>query len=318
MSIGDIVGRLVSYRLWRRERAPASHDRWIRTRSSSSIHWPTTIHSSPKQQEPLASNDVHVNLATPLALLRKPAGHEHVIGCYGPRRVSTDARAIGATGKWDHFAGSSRIANAAGLGARANRTVVRAAARLRVIDGALTPPKSPPLEKPTLHPVEASAPGNPGGGGGGIGGPPDVDGGTELSGGSLTGGGGRKEGAESVIPAPVAASSPPCPPGAPSTGSPLLAPHADPYSNATSPNSHSTGCVPHGASGTGGAPCTATTSETCGSTTYTVVCSCPDGSCACFGPTTHVVSFTGCPSCPGGVGSPANPGAMFDLCGFPH
>jgi hypothetical protein len=77
----------------------------------------------------------------------------------------------------------------------------------------------------------------------------------------------------------------------------------------------STGCVGHGASG-GGPPCTATTSETCGSTTYTVVCSCPDGSCACFGATTHAVSFTGCPSCPGGLGglgSPADPGVMFDL-----
>src|SRR5882672_10966200 len=91
----------------------------------------------------------------------------------------------------------------------------------------------------------------PGGGGGGIGGPPnvnggtelsvgppDVNGGTELSGGSLTGGGGRKEGAESVIPASVAASSLSCPPRASSTASPLLPPHADPYRNATSPNSH--------------------------------------------------------------------------------
>jgi hypothetical protein len=90
----------------------------------------------------------------------------------------------------------------------------------------------------------------PGGGGGGIGPPdvtggrelsggaPDVNGGTELSGGSLTGGGARKEGAESVIPASLAASSLPCPPRAPSTTSPLLPPHADPYPNATSPNSH--------------------------------------------------------------------------------
>jgi hypothetical protein len=70
--------------------------------------------------------------------------------------------------------------------------------------------------------------------------------------------------------------------------------------------------------------CTNTWTETCGATLYQVSCSCPEGDCVCFGPTTHLVSYPGCPHCP----EPAIDGFMpsggsttvaevFVLCGFP-
>lgn len=52
--------------------------------------------------------------------------------------------------------------------------------------------------------------------------------------------------------------------------------------------------------------------EICGgSTTYQVACACPEGTCACFGPSTTVVSFPGCPSCP-------SLSQAFAACGFPQ
>jgi len=52
---------------------------------------------------------------------------------------------------------------------------------------------------------------------------------------------------------------------------------------------------------------------TSGSTPYQVTCTCPDATCTCFGPTTHVVTYPGCPRC-----SPTIGGAeLFALCGFP-
>ena len=66
-------------------------------------------------------------------------------------------------------------------------------------------------------------------------------------------------------------------------------------------------CTPSGGGGTtGNGSCSSTVEETCGGNDYQVVCSCPRGSCVCFGPsTTTVVSFDGCPYCPGlGPGTP--------------
>jgi hypothetical protein len=79
-----------------------------------------------------------------------------------------------------------------------------------------------------------------------------------------------------------------------------------------------TACTPMGAAGGGGnGECTSSFGETCGGTNYQASCSCPRGSCVCFGLSTTVVSFTGCPSCPG-----LAPGSTTDdllaLCGFPH
>lgn len=70
--------------------------------------------------------------------------------------------------------------------------------------------------------------------------------------------------------------------------------------------------------------CTYSWAETCGEALYQVSCSCPEGDCVCFGPTTHIVSFPGCPHCP----EPALGGIMpsdgattvadvFARCGFP-
>jgi hypothetical protein len=80
------------------------------------------------------------------------------------------------------------------------------------------------------------------------------------------------------------------------------------------------GCVQTGGGSSGGnGQCTSDFSETCGSTGYQIVCACPQGSCACFGESsTTVISYAGCPTCPGiGVDSTT----MADLltrCGFPH
>lgn len=80
----------------------------------------------------------------------------------------------------------------------------------------------------------------------------------------------------------------------------------------------STACTRVGAGGGGGAEdCLSTFGETCGGTNYQVSCSCPRGSCVCFGLSTTVVSFTGCPSCPG-LGSSFTTDDILALCGFPH
>lgn len=83
-------------------------------------------------------------------------------------------------------------------------------------------------------------------------------------------------------------------------------------------------CIPMiGGGGGGSGVCGGTLEETCGGTDYQVSCACPQGTCACFGPSsTQVISFTGCPACPGSPGFAA-PGALttdqvFALCGFPH
>jgi hypothetical protein len=63
--------------------------------------------------------------------------------------------------------------------------------------------------------------------------------------------------------------------------------------------------------------CSSASGETCGTTNYQFSCDCPTGSCVCFGPSTHVVAYDGCPACPGFLpGPPAND--IFRLCGFPE
>jgi hypothetical protein len=73
-------------------------------------------------------------------------------------------------------------------------------------------------------------------------------------------------------------------------------------------------CIANGGGGgSGNGACEESWGEMCGSTNYQVDCTCPRGSCTCFGPTTHVVQFTGCPACPSGSFAD-----VFALCGFPH
>jgi hypothetical protein len=81
-------------------------------------------------------------------------------------------------------------------------------------------------------------------------------------------------------------------------------------------------CTPMGGGGGGGGgQCTFTGSEMCGGTSYQVVCACPQGNCACIGPSTKVIPFAGCPNC--GSGLPLNPPStmfadLFVQCGFPN
>lgn len=81
-------------------------------------------------------------------------------------------------------------------------------------------------------------------------------------------------------------------------------------------------CVETGSGGSfsGSAGCSSTLQEVCGSASYQVVCSCPRGTCVCFGDTTTVIAFQGCPYCPGGgITAPGSPtdADMFAACGFP-
>jgi hypothetical protein len=57
--------------------------------------------------------------------------------------------------------------------------------------------------------------------------------------------------------------------------------------------------------------CESDFAKQCGTTRYEVVCACPEGTCACLGPSTHVVSFSNCPYCPASD-------AVYALCGFPY
>lgn len=92
----------------------------------------------------------------------------------------------------------------------------------------------------------------------------------------------------------------------------------------TASDDASAACTPlsgNGNGSTGGGLCDSNYSARCGGTTYQVSCTCPAGMCACYGPTTHVISFTGCPYCPSD--GPSAPGPttieqVFTLCGFGH
>jgi hypothetical protein len=71
-----------------------------------------------------------------------------------------------------------------------------------------------------------------------------------------------------------------------------------------------------GGAGGGGvgepASCSAFASETCSGVSYFVSCACPQGTCACQGPSSTFVAFAGCPACP------TSPEQMFAACGFPQ
>jgi hypothetical protein len=72
-----------------------------------------------------------------------------------------------------------------------------------------------------------------------------------------------------------------------------------------------------GSEGLGG-DCTVNLSSP-GDAGYQATCACPQGTCACFGPSsTRIVDFAGCPFCPGGFMSigPTTEQHIFDLCGF--
>jgi hypothetical protein len=66
-----------------------------------------------------------------------------------------------------------------------------------------------------------------------------------------------------------------------------------------------------GSSSAGPGECDWSSGVTCGGANYQIECACPRGSCVCFGPTTHVVNYPGCPSCSMSLAQ------TFALCGFP-
>jgi hypothetical protein len=57
--------------------------------------------------------------------------------------------------------------------------------------------------------------------------------------------------------------------------------------------------------------CEYSVQETCGDVSYEVACACPQETCVCFGSSTSVVPFDGCPVCP-------TTEYAFGLCAFPH
>jgi hypothetical protein len=87
------------------------------------------------------------------------------------------------------------------------------------------------------------------------------------------------------------------------------------------PPDASTGCVSNSSSGGGGnGSCTSNYSETCGSTSYSVVCSCPQAKCVCFGDTTTVIDYPDCPYCNtfGSGGPGLTESELYSLCKFPQ
>ena len=103
----------------------------------------------------------------------------------------------------------------------------------------------------------------------------------------------------------------------PGQGNGLPSPNLDaapPTGSAVRPSSGpcSIGGGGGGSGGSNGMPtCETTAQGVCGGTPYQVSCTCPQARCACFGPTTTEVPFTGCPGCPG-------LSQAFAICGFPH
>ena len=69
---------------------------------------------------------------------------------------------------------------------------------------------------------------------------------------------------------------------------------------------------PGGGSGGGAGVCGAFAEETCSGVSYSVSCACPQGTCACQGPSSTSVAFAGCPVCP------TSPQQLFAACGFPQ
>jgi hypothetical protein len=87
------------------------------------------------------------------------------------------------------------------------------------------------------------------------------------------------------------------------------------------PDASDPGCTQTGGGGSGGnGECSSNFGETCGGVNYQVICACPEGSCVCFSQSssTKVVTFNGCPYCPGGAAGGQTANDLYDLCGFPH
>jgi hypothetical protein len=146
---------------------------------------------------------------------------------------------------------------------------------------------------------------------------PFIDDGTGATpGGALAQDGAAPE-ASSVAPGTTSAPGAQPPPPIGSSSPPPSAPGG---STSTARDASVT-CAPAGgsASGSGDGNCDVEWSIKCGDTTYQVACACPRGSCVCFGPTTTIVAYPGCPVCPDlGPGSSTRLAEAFSRCGFPY
>jgi hypothetical protein len=116
------------------------------------------------------------------------------------------------------------------------------------------------------------------------------------------------------------------PSSGPSTGSapPGTIPEdASPAPTMPSPNP-ATNCMPSPAGESAGSgQCASMLVNDCNGTRYQVICTCPEQQCACFGPTTKIIPYGGCPYCPFGELGPQAPGGpsisdLFAACGYPH
>jgi hypothetical protein len=76
------------------------------------------------------------------------------------------------------------------------------------------------------------------------------------------------------------------------------------------------GAPTFGGGSAGNGECSSTLNETYDGSSYQIICSCPDAKCACFGPTSQVIPYSGCPRCPFWGGPPADD--LLAQCGFPH
>jgi hypothetical protein len=92
----------------------------------------------------------------------------------------------------------------------------------------------------------------------------------------------------------------------------------------TLPPKPGTNCVPSvNDNGESNGQCESDLVSDCNGTHYQVICTCPRGQCACFGPTTKIIPFGGCPYCPSLGPGPQAPGGpsisdLFAACGYPH
>jgi hypothetical protein len=83
-------------------------------------------------------------------------------------------------------------------------------------------------------------------------------------------------------------------------------------------------CAPmeSGGAGGGNGQCENTVTETCGGTVYQVTCACPQATCACIGPSSQIIPYSGCANgCPGFGPAPPQQSqlaALLTQCGFPH
>jgi hypothetical protein len=104
----------------------------------------------------------------------------------------------------------------------------------------------------------------------------------------------------------------------PGNGVPLISP-SDSGPGTEPSDAASSSCKPtlNGAT-SGGQQCHSDLTWSCGGAQHEVICGCPQGTCVCFGNSSKVIPYKGCPYCPLGPGGPGatTPDDLFAQCGF--